>query len=143
MFIQVLTDLNCTQVHIISHKSTVGSKKKMVAGKSYYRYLGCFLRMIYVFIAFSPYWNKKLDCRKMKTEVRINLLQDNVLIKSELLICLPISCRKASFFWIAFTVPLLELLNFVLLYLGNIRKKYFILQFVFSKCSKLKQMFKI
>ena len=33
-FIQVSTDLNCTEVRI-SHESAVESKKKMVVGKSY------------------------------------------------------------------------------------------------------------
>ena len=63
-------------------KSAVGSKKKMVVGKSYYRYydVSCnnrnmWRRMIYVFIAFFPFWNKKLDFWQMKAEVRMNLLQ--------------------------------------------------------------------
>ena len=37
---------------------------------------------------FYPCWNKKLDCRQMKAEVRINYC--NSVNKSELLICSPI-----------------------------------------------------
>ena len=37
VFIQVSADPNRTEVHRISHENAAGSKKKMVAGKSYYR----------------------------------------------------------------------------------------------------------
>ena len=38
VFIQVSIDLTCTEAHKISHESAAASKKKMAAGKSYYRY---------------------------------------------------------------------------------------------------------
>ena len=98
MLIQVSTDLNFTKVHRISHENAVGSKKKMVAGKSYYRYqdISCnnrimWRRMRYVFIAYSPWLNKKVDCKQREAEVRTNLLE-SALIHSEFLICSPISC---------------------------------------------------
>ena len=65
---------------------------------------------MYVFIAFFPCWNKKLDCRQMKAEVEQTYF-NNILIKSKLLIWSPIPCRVTILFWIAFTLPMFEFLN--------------------------------
>ena len=69
----------CSETHRVSHGSAVGSKKKMVAGKSCYRYedVSCNNRNMeeHVFIVFFTCWNKKLEFWQMKIEVIINLLQ--------------------------------------------------------------------
>ena len=60
-----------------------------------------------------------------------NKLTTKRYIKSELLICSPILCRQTTLFSIAFTVPLLELINFCTVLFRQYQKKYFILQFLF------------
>ena len=78
VFIQVSTDLNCTEVLL------EGTYVLLEARRRWYWANLCnvismfpvmWRTMIYVFLAFFPCWNKTLDCRQMKAEVRINLLQ--------------------------------------------------------------------
>ena len=76
---------------------------------------------------------------------------NSVSIKSELLICLLILCRSINFFWIAFTVPMLGLLNLCSVVVQQCQKKYFIHQILFTvascvycfKCSKVNQIFRV
>ena len=85
---------------------------------------------------FFPCWNKNLDYREMKTEVRINSLQSLLLAHFVQIDKFLFNCiyYKSWSCWIC-----------VLLYLGSIKKMYPFLQFVllYFNCSKLKQMFRI
>ena len=97
-------------------------------------------RYIYVFVTFCPCWNKKFDCKQMKGEEKKTYCRS--VNKSELLICVPISCGWANFFWIAFAVLILKLLNSHTVIFRQYKKKYCILHIVFissaansKKCS--------
>ena len=75
--------------------------------------------------------DKVLDCRQMKSEIWTY----RCITKSELLICLLISCSLTNFLWIQFTIPMFNLLNLHTVLFRQYEKKYCIL-----KCSKFKNL---
>ena len=94
-----------------------------------------------VFIALFPCWNKKLDC-KTNASWSKNELTAITLIKVK--VYLPISCSETDFFWIAFTVTMLKLLNSHIVVFRQYQKRHFILHIAFisrvassNKCSEL------
>ena len=96
--------------------------------------------MSFVSIASFFCWSKKLNYRQMKAEVRINYCYS--VNKSELLICLPISFSYTN--WIAFTVPMLKLLNLHTVVFRQYQKNLLHSPHcIYFDCSKFKQLFGI
>ena len=81
VFIKISPELNCIKLLRISHESAEATEND--SSQILLSFLRCFLQyqkhvevyVIYMPIVFFPYWNKKLECRQMKAEVRINKLE--------------------------------------------------------------------
>ena len=132
VFTQVSRDLNWTWVLRISYESAVGSKQKDRSGQ--------ILRMFPVIT--EIYGGEWYMCSYLFSHVEIeSWLQaiknwgryeranSNRVDKSKLLILSPICLT--SFFWIAFTVPVLKLLNLHTVVFMQYQKKYSVFHFAF------------
>ena len=89
--------------------------------------------MIYVFLGFFPCWNKTLDCRQMKAEVIINLLQKRFNQKWTFnLLAYFVQIDKFLLNCIYSIVPILDFLNLRTVLFRQYQKKNFILKFIFT-----------
>ena len=89
--------------------------------------------MIYVFLGFFPCWNKTLDCRQMKAEVIINLLQKRFNQKWTFsLLTYFVQIHKFLLNCIYSIVPILDFLNLRTVLFRQYQKKNFILKFIFT-----------
>ena len=89
--------------------------------------------MIYVFLGFFPCWNKTLDCRQMKAEVIINLLQKRFNQKWTFnLLAYFVQIYKFLLNCIYSIVPILDFLNLRTVLFRQYQKKNFILKFIFT-----------
>ena len=89
--------------------------------------------MIYVFLGFFPCWNKTLDCRQMKAEVIINLLQKRFNQKWTFnLLTYFVQTHKFLLNCIYSIVPILDFLNLRTVLFRQYQKKNFILKFIFT-----------
>ena len=91
--------------------------------------------MRYVFIAFFSCWNKKLDCRQLKAEIRTNLLQKLTFNPPAHFVQLDkfgLYCTNVKVIGIR-----------ILLYLGGIRKILHSPYWIYFKCRKFNKIFRI
>ena len=102
----IIVIAKCLQIWIlwISHGSAVEGKQKVLAGKSYYRYWYVFCnirnmrrRMIYVFVAFCPCWNKKARLQENESRSK-NKLSATALIKTDFWFACPFRAARQIVF---------------------------------------------